>query len=44
MSDKKVSPPSGPTIRPEVGKVYENSKNIPRPTTKQPTQTPTKGK
>jgi hypothetical protein len=42
MSDKKVTPPSGPTVQPTVGKLVENSQNIPQPKTKQPTQTPTK--
>lgn len=42
MSDKKVTPPSGPTIKPTVGRIVENSQNIPKPTIKQPTKTPTK--
>lgn len=27
MSEKKVTPPSGPTIKPEVGRIVENSNN-----------------
>lgn len=44
-SDKNVKP-TVPTIKPEIGKVYENSKNIPRPTPSKPTNPtpPKKGK
>jgi len=43
MSSEKSIKPTQPSTRPTVGKVYENSKNIPRPTPSKPTQqTPTK--
>lgn len=42
MSSEKNTKPVVPIAKPEVGKIYENSKNIPKPTTKQPTQTPAK--
>lgn len=44
MSSEKSTKPVIPIVKPEVGKIVENSQNIPRPTVKQPTQTPTKGK
>lgn len=40
-SDKKV-PPSGPTIKPETGKIVENSYDSPKETVKTPVQQPTK--
>lgn len=44
MSTEKGNKPVTPIVKPNVGKIHENSQNIPRPTVKQPTQTPTKGK
>ncbi|MFY4750022.1 hypothetical protein ACOTWV_08905 [Aliarcobacter butzleri] len=40
MSSDKSSKPTQPTVRPTVGKIYENSKNIPRPTPSKPTNPP----
>ena len=44
MSTDKGNKPVAPVSNPNIGKIQENSQKITRPTTNQPTQTPTKGK
>lgn len=42
MSTEKGNKIVTPIVKPNIGKIHQNSQDIPKTTTKQPTQTPPK--